>query len=174
MYRIINTEKPYFGLIQRKGDIDMIAAVRDESIKNIVAANIRFFLKQKNKTRKELCEDLDIKYTTFCDWVNGKSVPKLENLEAMSIYFEISIEDFFMDDVKRAQRDKRLKEYERRLTMLDISLLDKMSDEQVRELLRRGFTFKHRTLQEYVELNGGKLVPSKEYDWGEPVGDEIW
>ncbi len=152
----------------------MTEVTPNENIKYIVASNIRFFLEKKKKTRKELCEDLGIKYTTFCDWINGNSTPRLENLETMSTYFDISISDFFIETEKRSQIEERLSEYERRFTMLDISLLDKMDEKQVKELLKRGFTFKHRSFDEYVALNGGKLVPSKEIDMGEPVGYEIW
>ena len=34
--------------------------------------------------------------------------------------------------------------------------------------------FKHRTLEERAAEYGGKLNLDSEYDWGEPVGREIW
>lgn len=34
--------------------------------------------------------------------------------------------------------------------------------------------FRHRTLEERAADFGGKLGPYEEYDWGEPVGREIW
>ena len=33
---------------------------------------------------------------------------------------------------------------------------------------------RHRTLEERAAECGGKLGPYEEYDWGEPVGREIW
>ncbi|MBQ7655858.1 MAG: streptomycin biosynthesis protein StrG [Clostridia bacterium] len=32
----------------------------------------------------------------------------------------------------------------------------------------------HRTLKERAEAYDGELHLSEEYDWGEPVGDEVW
>ncbi len=32
----------------------------------------------------------------------------------------------------------------------------------------------HRTLEERVQSYGKKLGPYTEYDWGEPVGKEVW
>ena len=32
----------------------------------------------------------------------------------------------------------------------------------------------HRTLEERVQAYGKKLGPYIEYDWGEPVGKEVW
>ena len=34
--------------------------------------------------------------------------------------------------------------------------------------------FRHKTLEERVAEYGGKLDLDGEYDWGEPVGREIW
>ena len=58
--------------------------------------------------------------------------------------------------------------------MIEIEALSEMTDDQVKELIKGGAVIRHKTLKEYVELNGGKLVPSEEIDWGEPVGDEVW
>ena len=33
---------------------------------------------------------------------------------------------------------------------------------------------RHQTLEERAAAYGGKLGPYEEYDWGEPVGREIW
>ena len=49
-----------------------------------------------------------------------------------------------------------------------------LDDEQIKNLISSGFRFRHRLLDEYVELSGGALVASPEFDWGAPMGDEIW
>lgn len=33
---------------------------------------------------------------------------------------------------------------------------------------------RHKTLEERAEQYGGKLGPYEEFDWGEPVGREVW
>lgn len=35
-------------------------------------------------------------------------------------------------------------------------------------------TFRHKTLEERAAEYGGKLLLDGEYDWGEPVGREVW
>ena len=35
-------------------------------------------------------------------------------------------------------------------------------------------TFRHKTLEERAKEFGGKLNLDGEYDWGEPVGREVW
>ena len=35
-------------------------------------------------------------------------------------------------------------------------------------------SFRHKTLEERAKDFGGKLGPYTEFEWGEPVGREIW
>ena len=35
-------------------------------------------------------------------------------------------------------------------------------------------SFRHKTLEERAAEFGGKLMLDGEYDWGEPVGREVW
>ncbi|MDR1801908.1 MAG: AbrB/MazE/SpoVT family DNA-binding domain-containing protein [Lachnospiraceae bacterium] len=35
-------------------------------------------------------------------------------------------------------------------------------------------TFKHKTLEERAALFDGQVGPYKEFDWGDPVGRELW
>ena len=35
-------------------------------------------------------------------------------------------------------------------------------------------TFRHRTLEERAAEFGGNLALDSEYDWGKPVGREVW
>ena len=47
-------------------------------------------------------------------------------------------------------------------------------DDQINELYSSGFSFQHKTLEEYVNESGGEFILSERIDWGEPVGREIW
>jgi hypothetical protein len=59
---------------------------------------------------------------------------------------------------------------------MEISLqaIDSFSDEQVKDLIQKGFSFKHKRLEEYIEESNGEMKVSDEFDWGEPAGFEIW
>ncbi len=148
----------------------------NDIVKYNVSKNIRFLLNYNNKSRKEVCRDLDIKYTTFCDWVNGKTIPGYNNLEILGKYFQVEAWGFY-GDIEQARKEQSNNAYASGLMggkVLDMELLNTLSDEQIRTLLNSGFTFRHRTLEDYIEMAGGKLQVSGEYDWGEPVGSEIW
>lgn len=64
--------------------------MNDRNSKMILAKNIRHYMELNNKTRNEMCEALGVKYTTFTDWVNGKTYPRMERIEQMAAYFGIA------------------------------------------------------------------------------------
>lgn len=59
----------------------------------IMAANIKRYMIQNMKTRKDVCDDLGFAYTTFCDWINGKKYPRIDKIELMAKYFNVSKSD---------------------------------------------------------------------------------
>lgn len=63
--------------------------MNDRNNKEILAKNIRHYMEQNHKTRGEMCEALGIKYTTFADWVNAKTYPRIDRIEQMANYFGI-------------------------------------------------------------------------------------
>lgn len=65
----------------------------DKSNKEIFSNNLKFFMQQRNKTRKEICDDLNIKYTTFADWYNGNKYPRIDKIELLAKYFGIQKSD---------------------------------------------------------------------------------
>ncbi|MBR5994805.1 MAG: helix-turn-helix transcriptional regulator [Lachnospiraceae bacterium] len=139
----------------------------------IISVNLSRMMKNRNISRRKLSSDLGIKYTTLCDWLNGNSVPRAKSITALAGYFGVSESDFFIDTESTSDASNRLSRYKEELT-LNLSAIEFMSDEQIKELLKRGFTFKHRSLEEYAELTGRPIVGSEEIDFGEPQGDEIW
>lgn len=68
--------------------------------REVMAANIKYFMTLHGKTRKQICEDLGFAYSTFSDWVNGKKYPRIDKIEMMANYFNISKADL----VERKQK----------------------------------------------------------------------
>lgn len=65
--------------------------------KKIMSANILHYMNLKGKTRKDMCEALDVKYTTFTDWVNANTYPRIDKIEKMANYFGIEKSDLIED-----------------------------------------------------------------------------
>ncbi|SCY61494.1 Helix-turn-helix [Lachnospiraceae bacterium XBB2008] len=153
----------------------MPQSVETNNIKTLFARNLCYLMTENNKTRRQMCDDLKIKYTTLCDWVNGRSIPHEDQLLRLTDYFGIDPGDFFSESVVRDKdaEERRFRKYSesRRLSM---NTLNHMTDDQIRELIDSGFRFEHKTLEEYINESGGELTVSDETDWGTPVGREIW
>ena len=139
----------------------------------IVSRNLSRIMQERGISRRRLSNDLNIKYTTICDWVKGHSVPRVKSLSLLAGYFGISESDFFIDTSESSDATSRLNKYKEEL-VLNLSTVEFMTDEQIRELINRGFSFKHRSLEEYIAISGKPLKASPEIDFGEPGGDEIW
>ena len=145
-------------------------------IRTIFSANINLLMKERGLTRKKACNDLGIKYTTFCDWINGRTLPREDQLVKLGNYFGLEPGDLLVEmnsDDLQVQRE-RLNGYAMSARRLPMDLLSTLSDDQITELIRSGFTFEHKTLEDYVREAGGKIIASGEMDWGEPVGSEVW
>lgn len=61
--------------------------------KDIMAANIQYYLKTTGKTRSEVADALNFKYPTFCDWANGRKYPRIDKIEMLANYFGIEKSD---------------------------------------------------------------------------------
>lgn len=73
--------------------------------KEVMAKNIRWYLMSNEKTQKEICKDLGIKETTFSDWINAKTYPRIDKIEKMANYFGIQKSDLIEDkrDIDQGQ-----------------------------------------------------------------------
>ncbi|MGL5438819.1 MAG: LexA family transcriptional regulator [Filifactoraceae bacterium] len=72
--------------------------------KEIIANNIKYYMKKFDKDRNDMCRDLNIKYTTLTDWINGKSYPRIDKIELMANYFNISKSALVEDNKKNFKR----------------------------------------------------------------------
>ena len=71
--------------------------------KEILSKNLKKYMSKSGKERSVVAEDLGLPYSTLTDWINGKKYPRINNLERLADYFEVSktdlIEDF--DTIKK-------------------------------------------------------------------------
>ena len=61
--------------------------------KEIMARNIKKYMELNEKDRNDMCRDLGFKYTTFTDWINAKTYPRIDKIELMANYFKVSKSD---------------------------------------------------------------------------------
>lgn len=61
--------------------------------KEIMSENIQRLMNEYGKERVDLSKDLDVPYTTVTDWINGKTYPRIDKIEAMAMYFHVQKSD---------------------------------------------------------------------------------
>lgn len=65
--------------------------------KNIFSINLKRYMREHGKSRKEVSEALGVSYYTFSDWVNGKKYPRMDKVEKLAKYFGILKSDLIED-----------------------------------------------------------------------------
>lgn len=146
------------------------------NIRTIFASNIGFLMQEAGISRKKVCSDLGVKYTTFCDWINGRTIPREDQLIKLGDYFGMKPGDLLveMNTGSMPEQRGRAAAYARASRRLPMDLITTLDDDRIRELIRSGFLFEHRSLEDYIREAGGKNIASQEADWGEPTGSEVW
>jgi len=74
--------------------------MNDTNTKLKVSMNLKNLMALHNVSRKQLASDLNIKYSTLCEWLKANKMPRPEKLEMLAEYFNTSVDHFFygLDD----------------------------------------------------------------------------
>lgn len=91
----------------------------------IMASNIAYQLKLKGKTRKEACEELGFAYSTFTEWLNGKSYPRIDKIEKMADYFHCEKSELIECRNEKALQEKEVFAMNLKAIMLSKDLTQK-------------------------------------------------
>lgn len=61
---------------------------------NIVFANnLKYYLEKNERTQKELAQIIKVSQGTVCDWIKGRTYPRMDKVEAIAEYFRIEKSD---------------------------------------------------------------------------------
>lgn len=73
--------------------------------KETMSKNLKYYIEQSGKDRKELAKIWGFPYSTVTEWINGKKYPRIDRIEKMADYFGIKksdlIEEKLNDDDKK-------------------------------------------------------------------------
>ena len=97
--------------------------------KNVFSVNLKRYMKEHDKSRKEVSDALGVSYYTFSDWVNGKKYPRMDKVEKLANYFGILKSDLIEDKQKQPTEGElsiRKKEFMQKVAS--------MSDDQIERL----------------------------------------
>ena len=59
--------------------------------RNIFVSNLKYYMTTKNKTQSDISKALHIPLSTISSWYNGASYPRVDKMQALADYFNISM-----------------------------------------------------------------------------------
>lgn len=57
--------------------------------KAIFSKNLKYYIEQSGKDRRELADIWGFPYSTVTEWINGRKYPRIDRIEIMADYFGI-------------------------------------------------------------------------------------
>lgn len=72
--------------------------------KEVLSKNLKMYITKSGKDRTTVAEDLGLPYSTVTDWVNGKKYPRINNIEKLAKYFNVSKSDL-IEDFEEIKKD---------------------------------------------------------------------
>lgn len=99
--------------------------------KNIFANNLKRYMEENHKTRREVCEALGFNYYTFTDWVNGKKYPRMDKVEILAKYFGCLKSDL-IEEKKEPAEEGELSKNKKAI----LSLVENCPEEKAGKLLQ--------------------------------------
>ena len=100
--------------------------------KAIMAKNLKYYIEQSGKDRRELAETWGFPYSTVTEWINGKKYPRIDRIEIMADYFGILKSDLIEEKTEKPVTEDGLTENQRKL----IDFAEQLSDAQAEKVLR--------------------------------------
>ena len=96
--------------------------------KRILARNILYYIDKKGVTKQQLCSDLDLKYSTFSEWVNARAYPRIGAIERLANYFSCEKSDLIEDRLGKPAEDDGLSEKKKALIQFAYAVPDEDVD----------------------------------------------
>ncbi|QDJ58088.1 XRE family transcriptional regulator [Weissella hellenica] len=69
----------------------------DNKSKQIFANNLRYYMNKNGKNGTNIIDDLNIKNSTFYNWLSAETYPRIDKIELLADYFGITKADLVED-----------------------------------------------------------------------------
>ncbi len=78
--------KIHFWIIIVKKGVNNMSNKRSTDLGNlkVFSDNLKYYLKEQQKTQKEVAAKIGVSTGLFCDWVNGRAYPRMDKLQKIA------------------------------------------------------------------------------------------
>ena len=106
---------------------------------DIFTENLKKYMQQAGKNQKEMADIVGVSATTFHDWLKGKKMPRMTNVQKLADYFGINLSDLiednhFVEEQGRLEA-RMLKDKELMKMVEQYMLLDEKNKRAVRQMV---------------------------------------
>lgn len=76
--------------------------------KEIMARNIKRYMKEKNVNSADMCRILGVPQSTFSYWLNARTYPRIDKIEMMATFFGITKSDLVEEEKTPSDDGERI------------------------------------------------------------------
>lgn len=73
---------------------------------DIFTKNLKYYMEQFDKTQKEMADIVGVSPPTFHDWLKGKKMPRMNNVQKLADYFGVALSDLIEDKVTKEKANE--------------------------------------------------------------------
>lgn len=69
--------------------------------KEVFAKNLKYYMELNHVSRMDICNNLNVAYSTLADWLHAKTYPRIDKIERLALCFGISKADLVEKNQKK-------------------------------------------------------------------------
>lgn len=135
--------------------------------KEIFSRNLQYYMDANNKTRYDICKDLNFPYTTFTEWYKGNIYPRIDKIEMLANYFGIKKSDLIEKHIEKNEQQEEPNRY-----VLD--LYNSLSPANQLETVRymRFLKASNKSVEPKIQILG-QTAAGKPIEYGDSYAQDI-
>ena len=112
--------------------------------KAIFSKNLKYYIEQSGKDRRELADIWGFPYSTVTEWINGRKYPRIDRIEIMADYFGILKSDLI--------EEKMTEEKEKDNDIMADIIVRMRTDETFASLIKSLYMYDSAKLKSIAEM----------------------
>lgn len=79
----------------------------NQELNKLIARKISYYMSQKNISQQDLADYMGVSQATISNWCKGSKMPRMDKIDKLCTYFNISRSDLMEDKIKFTPRDNK-------------------------------------------------------------------
>lgn len=84
-----------------------VIQMSNQELNKLIARKISYYMSQKNISQQDLADYMGVSQATISNWCKGSKMPRMDKIDKLCTYFNISRSDLMEDKIKFTPRDNK-------------------------------------------------------------------